>query len=291
MKIEFVNGKYVAKNAAGRVVAQSSSKYYLKRKLAQQEQVVEQPAEDNPAIKFPINQRFNFVERLVKMVGRGTTASAVVTGEGGLGKSHVVINSLKALGLQDMSDQDESFVVNTRKMFRVVKGFSTARGLYSILYENRKSIIVFDDCDSILKDEDAVNLLKGALDSYDKRIITWNSMRADDDMPRSFQFEGGVIFISNRSMNKIDQALRTRSMCVDLTMTLDQKIERMDVIMHESDFLPDVAIAFKKDALKLIQKHKTAAREVSLRTLIAVAKIRAEGDSDWEDLATYALTA
>lgn len=289
MNIEFNNGKFQA-IVNGKVVAESTNKTYLKTKVAKLGNIVE-VEEDNAAVRFPINQRFDFVKRLVSMVGRNKTASALITGEGGLGKSHSVFASLTAVGLTDISAVDLDGCEAPSRSYRVVKGYSTAKGLYRILYENRNSIVVFDDCDSILRDDDAVNLLKGALDSYDRRIITWNSMRSDEELPRSFEFRGGIVFISNRPMNKIDQALRTRSMCVDLSMTLDQKIDRMQTIMSEDDFLPEIAMAAKNDALELIRKHKSTAREVSLRTLITVARIRAEADSDWEDLATYSLVA
>lgn len=289
MNIEFRNGKYFA-TVNGQTIS-SASKYYLKQKLARVATEFREEPAANPALQFPINQRFDFVTRLVKMVGSSKTASAIITGDGGLGKSHTVVAALKAAGLRDISDVEPGTTVAPRSTFRVVKGYSTAKGLFRILWENRNSIIVFDDCDSILKDDDAVNLLKGALDTYDKRLITWNTNVREDELPRMFEFTGGVVFISNRDINKIDQALRTRSMCVDLSMTLDQKIERMSVIMQAPSFMPDVPVTYKRDALNLINKHKTAAREVSLRTLIAVTKIRAEGDRDWEDLATYSLVA
>lgn len=291
MQIEFNNGKFQA-IVNGKVVAESTNKQYLKTKVAKMEAVTVASVEvESPAAQFPINQRFDFVTRLVSMVGRGKTASALITGEGGLGKSHTVIKSLESLGLVNISGVDLDGEDAPKGSFRVIKGFSTAKGLFRILFENRNNIIVFDDCDSILKDEDAVNLLKGALDSYDSRIITWNSMRPDEELPRSFQFTGGVVFISNRPMNKIDQALRTRSMCVDLSMNLDQKLDRMEVIMEQDDFLPGVSVSFKRDALDLIRKNKNSAKEISLRTLINVARIRAEGDADWEDLAAYSLIA
>lgn len=295
MKIEFNNGKFQA-IVNGKVVAESTNKHYLKTKVAKMQPAVNFTSaaveeEENAAIRFPINQRFDFVKRLVSMVGRGKTASAIITGEGGLGKTHSVIAALNSVGLDDVSGIDLDGQEAPEGSYVIVKGYSTAKGLYRTLYENRSSIIVFDDCDSILKDDDAVNLLKGALDSYDRRIISWNTTRPDEELPRSFQFTGGIVFISNRPMNKIDQALRTRAMCVDLSMTLDQKLDRMEVIMAEDNFLPEVKFAAKSDALELIRKHKHDAREVSLRTLITIARIRAEGDSDWEDLATYSLVA
>ena len=288
MQIESRGGKYVAV-LNGKVVAESTSKYYLKQKIARME--APQAEEENSAIKFPINQRFNFLERLVTMVGKNKTASAIVTGDGGLGKSHTVIAALKAAGLRDISDVEPGETVAPRTTFRVIKGYTTPKGLFRVLFENRNSIVVFDDCDSVFKDEDAVNLLKGALDTYDKRLITWNTSIREDELPRMFEFTGGVVFISNRPTNKIDQALRTRSMCIDLSMTLDQKIERMAVIMNTDSFMPGVPSSYKADALHLIKENASEAREVSLRTLITITKIRAENDSDWKDLALYSLVA
>lgn len=292
MQIEFRNGKYVAFDANGKAVASSPNKYYLKQKLARGTGEVNfDQEEENTSLRFPINQRFDFVARLVKMVGKGKTASAIITGEGGLGKTHTVLQALKESGLTDISDLEPGEVVAPRSTFRVIKGYSTPKGLFRVLWENRNSVVVFDDCDSVLTNEDSVNLLKGALDTYDRRLITWNSSIREDELPRQFEFTGGVVFISNRPANSIEQALRSRSMCIDLSMSLDQKIERMGVIMRGRDFMPDVPFIFKTDALELIREMAPEAKEVSLRTLIAVTKIRAEGDSDWKELASYSLVA
>ena len=163
-------------------------------------------AEAAPSVsdKFTINTRFSFVEKVVKMVGTGVQASAVITGEGGLGKSFTVLKTLKAMGLVDINDITPGQVVSPKKVFTQIKGFSTAKNMFRTLYENNGSTIIFDDCDSILKDAIAINILKAALDSYDKRVITWGAeMRGDDDLPRSFEFTGKIVFISNRSRPNI----------------------------------------------------------------------------------------
>ena len=243
--------------------------------------------------KFSINQRFEFLEKLVKMVASGIQPSAVVTGQGGLGKTFVVTKTLKANGYKDESDLSEMEVgmrVRKNTTFTTVKGYSTAKGLYRTLFENNGSVIIFDDCDSVLKDPVALNLLKGALDSYGKRIISWNAETRDDDLPKSFNFEGKVIFISNLSQDKIDQAIRSRSMMIDVSMTTDQKIERMEFIAMEDDFMPEYDMAAKKDAVEFLKEFKDEAKEISLRTLISVTKIRS-ANADWKDLATYMLTA
>jgi hypothetical protein len=149
---------------------------------------------------------------------------------------------------------------------------------------------VFDDCDSVLKDPVALNLLKGALDSYGKRIISWNADMKDEDLPRSFDFTGKVVFISNKAQNDIDQAIRSRSMMIDLAMTLDQKIDRMEYISKSEEFMPEYSAEVKADAMALIRELKDDAKEISLRTLISVSKIRAS-NKDWKDLAEYMLVA
>ena len=286
MEIRYEGDTFVAVSH-GVVVASSKNKDYLKRKVAAM--VESMPAKPKAVEQFAINDRFTFTDQLVKMVAKGQTASCVITGEGGLGKSFTVMKALRDAGLKDVSELPIGEVIPPRGCFRVVKGFSTAKGLYRILFENQNSIIVFDDCDSILKDPDALNLLKGALDSYDKRYITWNTSINDDGLPRSFEFKGGVVFVSNMAADKISQAIRSRAMNVDLSMTTDQKIERMETIMRSDEFMYDVPMPFKIESLELIRKNKDTASEISLRTLINVTKIRNSGNSNWASLAKYML--
>lgn len=282
----------------GQVVVRSVGKAYVERRL--EEMAGEKIDFEAAAVKteakqekFGINARFGFVEKLVSMVAQGVQPSAVVTGSGGLGKTYTVTKTLEANGYTDVSDL-ASFEVGTTirksKSFTMVKGYSTAKGLYRTLFENNGSVVVFDDCDAVLKDPVALNLLKGALDSYGKRIISWNADMRDEDLPRSFNFEGRVIFISNLDQDKIDQAIRSRSMMIDLSMTTDQKIDRMEHISQLDEFMPEYDAKVKSDALALIKEIKSDCKEISLRTLIAVCKIRAS-NKDYKDLATYMLTA
>jgi hypothetical protein len=163
--------------------------------------------------------------------------------------------------------------------------------LYRTLFENNKSIVVFDDCDAVLKDPVALNLLKGALDSYGKRVISWNADLRDEDLPRSFNFEGRVIFISNMTQDSIDQAIRSRSMLIDLSMSSEQKIDRMEYIAKCDSFLPEYEQNIKQDALTLIRELKDEAKEISLRTLISVCKVRAANPKDYKEMAEYMLCA
>lgn len=284
--ISFVNGKYQAV-INGKTVSRAN-KRVIERMLKDT-----QPAAVSVAIsKFSINQRFGFLSDMVTMLARGDQASVVVTGPGGLGKSHTVTASLKNAGFKDMSVLDEYQVGAPvpKNAFMVIKGYSTPKGLYRTLYENRHSVIVFDDCDSVLKDSVSLNLLKGALDSYSKRIISWRADIKDEDLPTSFEFKGRVVFISNISSNQLDQAIISRSLSVDLTMTKEQKVERMRHLLTEQTFMPDYDTQHKTDAIDLIAGLVDDVKELSLRTLIQVTKIRKSNpNGNWKDLATYAI--
>ena len=271
--------------------------YMYKKITGEKATFAEISEQQKPAVseKFGINERFGFVEKLVNMVSSGVQPSAIITGQGGLGKTYTVMKTLQNAGIQDYNEVVRKLavgsVVNMSKLYVTIKGYSTPKGLYRTLFENNKAVIVFDDCDSILKDPVALNLLKGALDSYGKRIISWNaeSFGKDDDLPRSFEFKGKVIFISNMDQNSIDQAIRSRSMMIDLSMTDDQKIDRMEFIAKTDEFLPEYTSDEKADALKLIRELKDEAKEISLRTLISITKIRSANPKDYKDLATYVL--
>jgi hypothetical protein len=274
------NGKKIVKSYdQTRVVKMMAKAGYAAAKIIGND-VTE--VEDNSK-QWNINQRFGFLTQLVTMVAKRKAVSVIVTGQGGLGKTHTVRAALEAAGLQDSNDSD-----NNEGTYKIIKGYSTAKGLYRELYANKDSVIVFDDCDSVLKDPIALNLLKGALDSYDKRVISWNAEMKDDDVPNSFQFNGRVIFISNLKRANMDNALLTRAYSVDLMMTTEQKIERMQTLVNDSEFMPNFDIKYKRAAMVLITKVGERATEVSLRTLQAVTRIAANG-GDWEALAEYTL--
>jgi hypothetical protein len=290
-QVTFVNGKYQAV-INGKLVKRTSKAhmdYVLKKAGMASTKEVSTPVQES---RFTINERFGFVTDMVTMLANGAQSSVVVTGPGGLGKSYTVAKSLDANGFKDITTLDALEIgarINTTKSYRVIKGYSTPKGLYRLLYENKDGVLVFDDCDSVLKDPVSLNLLKGALDSYSRRIISWRADIRDEDLPTSFEFKGRVVFISNLSSSQIDQAIITRSMAVDLSMTTKQKIERMRHIMESGEFMPEADKQHKIDAITLVDLLQDKVKELSLRTLIQVTKIRANAGSNWRNLAEYTI--
>ena len=236
---------------------------------------------------FSIHERFHFIEQLVGMVATGQQCSAIITGKGGLGKSYTVFKALEDRGISNVSGHETA--VSDYDTYRVVKGYSTPKGLYRTLFDNQNNIIVFDDTDAVLDHDVSLNILKAALDSYSQRIINWNADIKGDDLPREFEFKGRIIFISNRSHHSIDQAIRSRSMMVDLTMTNDEMIERMDYISQQKSFMPEIQMDIKQDSILFLSEHLSEIKDISLRTLISVIKIRKAG-GDWQKFAKYIIS-
>ena len=225
---------------------------------------------------FSINERFNLLTDLAKMVIYDVTPSLIVTGEGGLGKTHQIKEVIDVTGLQDHE-------------YVFFKGYSTARGLYNTLYDNNDKLIIFDDCDSVLEDKVAVNILKSALDSYDTRTISWMAkMNKNDEYPQHFNFTGRIIFISNKSKDSIDGAILSRSLTVDLTMTPAEKIERMTTILP--GILPEYDDEVKVEALNFLNENKDGVN-INMRTLIMVIKMANSNTDNWKSMAGYMLNS
>jgi hypothetical protein len=220
---------------------------------------------------------FSNLERLTKMVGRGIQPSLVITGMAGVGKTHLVKETLKGMGLTESKD------------FVHFKGRATAAGLFITLYQNSDKIIVLDDCDSVFKDDDAVNILKAALDSYDTRKISYISSKPlkdeyGDPIPPHFEFTGRIIFISNIHQSKLDEAIRSRSFVSDITMNTTQMFTRMEQLMEGME--RSIPIAAKQQALEIMKRldSKFAGIDVNLRSFIKAARICAMGFDNPEEM-------
>lgn len=220
---------------------------------------------------------FNNLERLTKMVGRGIQPSLVITGGAGLGKTYLVKKTLTDMGLEEA------------KQFVHFKGRATAAGLFVTLYENSDKIIVLDDCDSVFKDMDAVNMLKAALDSYDTRKLSYISTKPlkdayGDPVPRHFEFTGKIIFISNISQSKLDEAIKSRSFVSDISMNTKQMFQRIDDLKNQIE--TKIPNEVKDKALEIMKglEKKYDGVEINLRSFIKACRICAMGFENVEGM-------
>ena len=138
--------------------------------LKQKEQAL--ALETDESILDRLRDRFEILDDMTRAVKGGKVKAMIVTGPPGVGKS---------FGVEKVLSKHDVFanVANDEKLkkYEVVKGAMSAIGLYSKLYhfKDKKNVLVFDDCDSILLDDLSLNILKAALDSSKKRTIHWNT--------------------------------------------------------------------------------------------------------------------
>jgi hypothetical protein len=197
----------------------------------------------------------------------------MVTGISGIGKTYTVKSRLKANGLREGHD------------YHFVSGHSSPLGLYRFLYEHRDSIIVFDDCDSIFEHQNAIDLLKASLDMYTTRTVHWQSSRMPDDLECEFDFEGQIIFVSNLDSSQIDNAVKSRTMVIDLQMSRKELCEYMKSIIHVIE--PSMSEEYKLEVLAFLADNYESYDQFNLRTLVKTCKLRkraAKRDIDWKKM-------
>jgi hypothetical protein len=78
-------------------------------------------------------------------------------------------------------------------------------------------------------------------------------------------------------------------MVVDLTMTNQQKVDRMMFLLDQKDFMEEYSKPEKADAMDLIQELRDKVKELTLRSLIQATKIRKSGGPNWKNLCEYVL--
>ena len=241
-----------------------------------------------------IRERFDILHEMTKATVTGDIRAMIVSGPPGVGKS---------FGVEQEIDKATMFdkLAGKRLRAEVVKGSATPIGLYQTLYKYSDSncVVVFDDCDSILLDDVALNLLKGALDSGKKRKISWLSESSSlrrEGIPDSFEFKGSAIFITNLKFDKMKSqklrdhldALQSRCHYLDLTLdTMRDKILRIKqiakdgVLFADYDFAPEV----QDDIIDFMDVNQNRLREVSLRMAIKIADLRKMSVLNWKRLA------
>ena len=242
-----------------------------------------------------LRNRFEILDDMTRAVKAGKVRAMIVTGPPGVGKSFGVEKVLARHDVFADIAQDGKL-----KKYEVVKGAMSAIGLYKKLYEfsDKKSILVFDDCDSVLLDDLSLNILKAALDSSAKRTIHWNTdsrLLRSEGVPNSFEFKGGAIFITNikfehvKSKKLKDHLEALESRCHYLDLTIDTEREKMLRIkqivtdgMLDSYEFSDTA---KAEVVDFIDDNKKKLRELSLRTVLKVADLKASFPDRWKSVA------
>ena len=240
-----------------------------------------------------IATRFAVLDEMSKACIGGNIRAMIVTGPAGIGKSYGVNLQMEKASMFD-------HLASKKVRFEVVKGAMSGIGLFAKLYKfsDAKNVLVFDDCD-IWEDQDALNVLKGALDSGKTRRISWNKdsrILREEGIPNSFNFDGSVIFITNKSFDKKAgkmqphmDALQSRCHFLDLTINTERdKMLRIKQVHRDADggLFADYDFTQEQtdEIMSFIWDNHNKLREVSLRMCLKVADL-VKISSNWRELA------
>jgi hypothetical protein len=259
--------------------------------LMQREAQVAQ--ESDREILDRMRDKFQIMEDMTHAVKSGDVRAMIVMGGPGIGKSFGVE---KVLGQELLMDT----LADRLPRYEIVKGSMSSIGLYCKLYQHQQEghVIVMDDADGIYNDEDSLNLLKGALDSGERRVISWNKdsrILRSEGIPDRFDFKGSVIFITNLNFNFVRSkklrahlnALESRCHVIDLGMdTIREKFLRIHQVVGDGMLdRYDFGDTGNLEILKFMQDHAMNLREISLRMVIKVANLRRAFPNGWQKMA------
>ena len=257
----------------------------FKTSAGSREEKVVDGVSDADVDRMSYEEQLDALKTGMKLLMSNATNAIFVGGRGGTGKTQTVEDMLHAAGKEDGSG------------FYKITGSATPAGIYRLLFQHRKDILLFDDSDSALADQDGRNLFKAASDTKKKRKLSWqkggkNYVDPDDynwdeegdqdELPRSFDFEGKIIFISNLPLSKLDPdgALRTRGFIINVDPTDQEMLDFMKKIASKIPLDVDYNLSDRErheviDVIASRVKDAKTSKTVNLRMLVRGLNTRA----------------
>jgi len=225
---------------------------------------------------------FEGMEMFARQVIFGISNSLIISGMAGVGKSYTVNELLNEPGM--------------KTKYVIFDGDISCAGLFETLFVHNKKLIVFDDIDSVWGDKDSANLLKAALDtkkerevsrilktSYDSEGMTYEEMldrfNETGKLPKKFTYTGRCIFITNIDGAKIDEAIVSRSLHIDIQLSKKQVLDRLNKILAK--MFTNVKQTMKEETLEFVEfilENYKCKFKLSIRTMVHAINIRIAND-------------
>lgn len=273
---------------------------------------------------------FEDVEDLLSLIAAGKWRTMVVCGQGGIGKTYHITEGDRSLKELLGSEGDKWTYHSGTK--------AAPFSFYKTLFQERNKIIVFDESDSLLKNDDIIMMLKPILDTsgdnfaeymagtqnmvgmskdqikeycneVDEQIANGamiGSGKKDVKLPSKFQFEGGMIFISNMKSTEIEQAIMSRSIFIDIYLAERDILKRIKSIGYakakksggsiSQDDIDDVLSALGEsntapthEITYMTPAYARKSKQVTVRALTLGLILKQSGLARWAELtALYA---
>ncbi len=237
-----------------------------------------------------LDERYNGVEDYIKGMTTGEIRSLIVNGPPGVGKTHSVKAYL------------EKHIGSTN--FKLMNGHCTLLSLYAKLYDFREQgkVVVLDDVDSVFSKTDGLNILKAAMDTTEQRTIHWESPThhlTTMDVPKSFEYNGSVILISNIGFgggsNKLTahlNALKDRSYYSHIADAgVESSFVQICYMVIEKDIFTSLGVPKEHHMMLLeyIDENKKRLTTLSLRTVVKLSTIFRMNPKEWKRMANQGM--
>lgn len=204
---------------------------------------------------------FSQIQDFVNLLNFSDQQALIVHGKPGLSKTDTVKKALKAMGVKH----------------KIAKAsFSTVGDFYKVLYNNNDCILVLDESEELLKRNSIFRKLmltilepgKGNrtphyFKSTDKDLIT-KSNPNQGTIPQKFVFTGKLIMISNKNIDTLDDAIRSRSLDVHIDLSKTEVLEEIKNNLH--NYNQDIDYGLKLKVYEYLKSIKARLKRIDFRT-------------------------
>ena len=265
---------------------------------------------------------FEDIKTLTKFVAQGGSKSLIVCGMGGIGKTYEVTSTLRKI----YGEPGDKYTYHSGAKI-------SPRSFYSAVFRERDMLQVWDEADSILKQDDTVMMLKPALDTSGKPameyvtntlpitrknesdildycaqcdaaytlVYTNNPNKLKDGemvFPSKFYFDGQMIFISNMRASEIEEAIKSRSIFLDVYLSATDVMNRMKTIMKAqypdetdeslNEFFDTMGASVPDEGPVTYMTPELARRNkpLTIRSLVLGMALKKAGVESWERIAS-----
>ena len=265
---------------------------------------------------------FEDIKTLTKFVAQGGSKSLIVCGMGGIGKTYEVTSTLRKI----YGEPGDKYTYHSGAKI-------SPRSFYSAVFRERDMLQVWDEADSILKQDDTIMMLKPALDTSgkpameyvtntlpmtgkneaeirdyclqcdeaDTLVYTNNPNKLKDGemvFPSKFYFDGQMIFISNMRASEIEDAIKSRSIFLDVYLSATDVMNRMKTIMKAqypdetdeslNEFFDTMGASVPDEGPVTYMTPELARRNkpLTIRSLVLGMALKKAGVESWERIAS-----
>lgn len=265
---------------------------------------------------------FQDIEDLTKFIAKGKAKSLIICGDPGVGKTFTIMETLK----KELGDSGSAWHYHSGAK-------ASAVSFYLTTFRERNEIIVWDEADSILKNDDIVMMLKPALDTSGDNTFEYTrgfpmsgkSKKEIEDYcafvdeqaakgkiigpqptkgnyvqaPGKYYFKGQMIFISNMPASKLENAILSRSLYIDLKLSAQDTHKRiMSIMKHKysnksieelnefAEALGGFSTGSEERVQYMTPEYMRKIKPLTIRSMVLAVELKEAGLKNWARLAS-----